>query len=86
VGVAIFASVMLSVFAYGLRAWRRAQGNTALRSILLGFHAALLAALLNGTADLYFFRLDFQASITLFWLTVSLALASSRLALESSPP
>jgi len=30
-------------------------------------------------ADLYFFRLDFQASITWFWLTVTLALASARL-------
>ena len=85
VGVALFASVMLGVFAYGLKAWRRVQGNTALRSILLGYHAALLAALMNGTADLYFFRLDFQASITLFWLTVALALASSRLALEHRP-
>lgn len=84
VGVALFASVMLGTFAYGLKAWRRVQDNANLRSILLGYHAALLAALLNGTADLYFFRLDFQASITLFWLTVALALASSRLALEES--
>ena len=84
VGVAIFASVIVSVFGYGLRAWRRVQDNPQLRSILLGYHAALLAALLNATADLYFFRLDFHASITLFWLTVALALASSRLALEST--
>jgi len=82
VGVAIFAATMIGVFAYGLRAWRRVKDNPDLRAILLGFHAALLAALLNGTADLYFFRLDFQGSITLFWLTVALALASSRVALE----
>lgn len=82
VGVAIFASVITSVFAYGLRAWRRVQDNPELRSILLGYHAALLAALLNATADLYFFRLDFHASITLFWLTLALALASSRLSLR----
>jgi polysaccharide biosynthesis protein PslJ len=82
VGVGLFASVMIGVFAYGLKAWRRVQGNVELRSILLGYHAALVAALLNSTADLYFFRTDFQASITLFWLTVALALASSRLALE----
>ncbi len=75
VGVGLFASTMIGVFAYGLRAWRAVQDNHELRSILLGYHAALLAALLNGTADLYFFRLDFQASITLFWLTVALALA-----------
>ncbi|MCC6801323.1 MAG: O-antigen ligase family protein, partial [Anaerolineae bacterium] len=56
VGVAIFASVMIGIFSYGLKAWRRVQDNVQLRSILLGFHAALLAALLNATADLYFFR------------------------------
>lgn len=84
VGVGLFASVMIGVFAYGLKAWRRVQNNPDLRSILLGYHAALLAALMNGVADLYFFRTDFQASITLFWLTVALALASSRLALEES--
>jgi len=86
VGVGLFALTIGGVFAYGLRAWRKVQENTELRSILLGYHAALLAALLNATADLYFFRLDFQASITLFWLTVALALASSRLALEQASP
>ncbi len=86
VGVGMFAATMLGVFAYGLRAWRAVQDNTELRSILLGYHAALIAALLNATADLYFFRLDFQASITLFWLMVALALASSRLALERHSP
>jgi hypothetical protein len=89
VGVAIFASTMIGVFAYGLRAYRHLRDNPLvdkrMSAILLGVHAALLAALLNGTADLYFFRLDFQGSITLFWLTVALALASSRLALEEAP-
>jgi hypothetical protein len=41
--------------------------------------------MVNAVADLYFFRLDFQGSITLFWLTVTLALASSRLVLERAP-
>ena len=84
VGVGIFASTMLAIFAYGWRAWKRVQANVELRSILLGYHAALLAALLNGAADLYFFRLDFQGSITLFWLTAALALASSRLVMEEA--
>ncbi|HVU10936.1 MAG TPA: O-antigen ligase family protein [Phototrophicaceae bacterium] len=83
VGVGIFAATMLSVFGYGLRAWRRIGDNPELRPLLLGFHAALLAALINGAADLYFFRLDFHASITLFWLAVALSLASSRMALDA---
>ena len=51
-------------------------------AIHLGYHAALLTALVNAVADLYFFRLDFQSSITWFWLIVALCLASSRLVLE----
>jgi polysaccharide biosynthesis protein PslJ len=84
VGLSIFIITMLSVFVYGLRAWQYARRNLDFDSVHLGFHAALLAALVNAVADLYFFRLDFQASITLFWLIIALALASSRLALEST--
>lgn len=80
VGVFIFLTTMGCVFAYGLSAWHIVRDNPDLDAIHLGYHAALLAGLVNATADLYFFRLDFQASITLFWLLVALALASSRLA------
>ncbi|PJF21336.1 MAG: hypothetical protein CUN56_11590, partial [Phototrophicales bacterium] len=81
VGVAIFLMAMSGVFLYGLHTWRIAKHDPELDSIHLGYHAALVTALVNGAADLYFFRLDFQPLITLFWLTVALALASSRLAL-----
>lgn len=81
VGVAIFGSTMIGVFAYGWRAWRVARHDPALDSIHLGYHAAIVSALVCGIGDLYFFRIDFQASITLFWLTVALALATSRQAL-----
>ena len=40
----------------------------------------LFTALVNAVADLYFFRLDFQSSITWFWLIVALCIASSKLA------
>ncbi|MBC7869851.1 MAG: O-antigen ligase family protein [Chitinophagaceae bacterium] len=80
VGVAIYVVTILSVFAYGIYTWRFARINDDLDAIHLGYHAALLTALVNAAADLYFFRLDFQASITFFWLTVALALASARLA------
>lgn len=84
VGLLIFLVTITSVFLYGWSAWRSARANPDLASIHIGYHAALITALLNATADLYFFRLDFQSSITLFWLVVSLALASSRLALAES--
>jgi O-antigen ligase len=81
-GVVLFLIAMVGVFAYGWRAWRYAKGDAELDSIHLGYHVALLAALVNAFADLYYFRLDFQSSITWFWLTVSLSLASSHLVLQ----
>lgn len=83
-GLLIFLLAMAGVFSYGARAWRKVKANPAYAAIHLGFHAALFTALVNAVADLYFFRLDFQASITWFWLVVALCLASSRLA--RTPP
>jgi O-antigen ligase len=83
VGLTIFAVMIVSVFGYGWHARRAATQIPELEAIHLGYHAALLTALLNATADLYFFRLDFHASITSFWLIVALAVASSHLALRT---
>ena len=80
-GVAIFSLAMACVFAYGAFAWRRASFGGGLRAIHLGLHTALVTALVNAAADLYFFRLDFHPSITWFWLMVALCLTSSRLAM-----
>jgi hypothetical protein len=80
VGLGIFLLTVTGVFIYGLRAWPSARRLPDLDAIHLGLHAALLAALVNAVADLYFFRLDFQASISLFWFIVALCLTSSRLA------
>ncbi len=84
VGVGIFLAVVGGVFAYGWRAWIQARQNPEFAALQLGFHAALLTGLVNAVADLYFFRLDFQSSITWFWLIVALCLARSRLALENA--
>jgi O-antigen ligase len=84
VGVGIYVLMIIAVFIYGWHARRRAATIPELESIHLGYHAALLTALINATADLYFFRFDFQASITIFWLVVALALTSSRLTFEVS--
>jgi O-antigen ligase len=84
IGVAIYALAMIGVLVYGFGAWRYARLDTELDSIHLGFHCALVAALINAIGDLYYFRLDFQGSITLFWLTVALALASSRLVFQQN--
>lgn len=82
VGVAVFLTTMVGVLLYGAVAWGYARRDDELEAIHIGYHAAVITALVNAVADLYFFRIDFQPLITLFWLTVALALASSRLVLE----
>lgn len=89
VGVGLFALTMGGVLVYGRRMWPAASEITGQRALHLGAHAALLAALVSATADHYFFRTDFHASNTLFWLVVTAALVSSRLASEKralAPP
>jgi hypothetical protein len=85
IGLSLFLAVMAGVFLYGWRAWQYAKHNEKLDSLMLGYHAGLLTVLTTSIADMYFYRLDFQGPITLFWLTVALSLASSRLALSRSP-
>jgi len=85
VGVFIFLLTMMSVFIYGGVAWGRAKHDEALDSIHLGYHAALVTGLINAIADLYFFRLEYQGSITWFWMVVALCIASSRLVIQNNP-
>ncbi len=82
VGVGLFALTMGGVLVYGWRSWPAASSFVGLRALHLGVHAALITVLINAVADHYYFRTDFHASVTLFWLIVTAALASSRLARE----
>ncbi len=79
IGVGLFLLMMAGLFLLGLRAWRRLRESRDLDAIHLGAHAALFTLLINSVADMYFFRLDFQGSITLFWMLIGLTLASSSL-------
>jgi len=81
-GVIIFLVAMGSIFIYGYRAWQYAKHSPEWDALHLGCQIALMTALVNAVADLYFFRLDFQASITWFWIIVGLAIASSRLVFQ----
>ncbi|MGQ9910322.1 MAG: O-antigen ligase family protein [Candidatus Flexifilum sp.] len=88
-GVMLFLLSMAGVFIYGLAAWRHIRHFEPLIGPFIGFHAALVTVLLNSIADLYYFRLDFQPSITLLWLVVALCISTSRtgisLATASNP-
>ena len=79
-GLAVFLLIMVIVFAWAFRTWRRAYRDEALTPLWLGAHAGLAAALVVGVVDHYFFNLDFQPAGTLFWIFVGLCLAATRLA------
>ena len=79
VGVSVFLIAMLVLFVGAWRVRSTVAARSDLEPIWWGFHAAMLGALVGGVFDHYFFNLDFQHSVTLFWLYLGLAAASTRL-------
>ncbi|MCU0521495.1 MAG: O-antigen ligase family protein [Anaerolineae bacterium] len=64
------------------RFWRRralTQAAPALEPLWYGLHAAIIAGVVSGFFDRFFFSLDFHNSVTLFWLVVGLATAATEL-------
>lgn len=84
VGLAAFLIVMLTLFISAWRVRKRAGARSDFEPIWWGYHTALAGALMGGVFDHYFFNLDFHHSVTLFWLFVGLAAASTRLAKHDS--
>jgi O-antigen ligase len=85
IGLAAFGLVMLAVISYAWKARPYLDGVKGLRPIWLGLMAGLLGALVGGLADHYFFNLEFQHAIAIFWIFVGLLLATTRIALETAP-
>jgi O-antigen ligase len=83
-GVFLFLLAMGGVMLYGLKAWQTTRRDPDLEAVHLGLHLALATGLINAIADLYFFRLDFQSSITYFWLIVALCVCVSRLGIQQA--
>lgn len=83
IGLGAFLTSIAGFFVYGMRAWRRLGRPARFESIWLGTYAGVVAALAAGVFDHYFFKLEFQASGTLFWLVIGLALAVSRFWLDA---
>ena len=83
VGLGTFGLLIAGFFGYGLRAWRRPGRPARFEALWLGTHAGIVAALGTGLFDYYFFKLEFQPSVTLFWLVLGLGLTTSRLWLQA---
>jgi O-antigen ligase len=89
VGLAAFGLVMGSVLVWAFSQRRaveaaEARGPVGLPAQWLGLLAGLLAALVVGVLDHYFFQLSFQSAGTLFWLYVGLLLAATRIARDGN--
>ena len=84
VGLAAFLGVLGAIFGWAFVSRRQAEGVApAVEPLWLGLHAGLVAALVVGLFDHYFFNLDFQPAGTIFWLFAGLALAATRLARQA---
>jgi hypothetical protein len=75
------------VFRFGLRRWARLKQMPWLSDVWLGLAAGLAGAMVSGVVDHYYFNIEFQGAVTMFWLFVGLSLAAARLAapLDSTP-
>lgn len=79
VGLGGFLLVCAILF---FRFWRRramARALPRLEPLWYGLHAAVLGGLGAGVFDRYFFSLDFHHSVTLFWILLALATATTQL-------
>jgi polysaccharide biosynthesis protein PslJ len=83
-GLAVFFIVIGAVFLFAFRYRRTAQSDEQIGPVWLGLHAALAGALVAGLFDHYLFNMDFHHAVTIFWLVLGMASASTRLAVEAS--
>ncbi|HVO41978.1 MAG TPA: O-antigen ligase family protein, partial [Aggregatilineales bacterium] len=80
VGLAIYLLAIIEVFRYSFARWKalRAQGD--LFVLWLGFMAALAGALVQGVFDHFYFHMEFQAAVALYWMFIALTLACAKIA------
>ena len=78
-GLLAFIAVIGTLFAAGWRVRHLARSWPRRDPIWLGLYAAITAGLVGGIFDHYLFNLDFHHSVTIFWLFLGLAAATSRL-------
>ena len=81
IGLTMFLLIMGVHFIHNLTSLRRIR-DAALQDYLLGFLAALFAAMVAGLFDQHFFNLRFPHTVALFWSLVGLTMVASRLGTE----
>ncbi len=79
IGLGVFLLINVLMVRQTL-SWLKEQAhNPRLEAIVLGLLTALLGALFSGTLDHYFFNINFQHAVALFWLCVGLLISATLL-------
>ena len=76
VGLGVFLLIMALAVAQMLKRLRNLVDSPRLEAILLGLLAAILGALVSGVFDHYFFNVNFQHAVALFWLCLGLSISA----------
>lgn len=82
-GLLVFFTLIVAVFAYAYRYRRAARADERRDAVWLGLHAALIGALVAGVFDHYLFNMDFHHAVTFFWMVLGLAVSATRLIAET---
>lgn len=78
-GLVAFFAIVLTVFGYAFVNRHAFKNNEIADPVWLGLHAALVGGLVAGVLDHYLFNMEFHHAVTVFWLFIGLAVASTRL-------
>lgn len=74
IGLGVFLLIVALAIGRIVKGLARLADSPRLESILWGLLIALIAALLSGIFDHYFFNINFQHAVALFWLCMGLAI------------
>ena len=78
-GLGTFFVLIGTIYGYAYVNRRAFGADRPHDAVWLGLHAALLGGLAAGIFDHYLFNIDFHHAVTIFWLLIGLAVASTRL-------
>ncbi len=79
IGLAVFLLINALAIRHLLRWLGRDTNDQHLEATVLGLLTALLAALISGIGDHYFFNISFQHAVALYWLCLGLAVRATLL-------
>ncbi|GIK64242.1 MAG: O-antigen polymerase [Chloroflexota bacterium] len=85
VGLVVYLITLLSVFGYGYRHRAEIDQNNKINDIWLGLFAGVVAAMVGGMFDHFYFNIEYQATSLTVWFFVGLLLAATRLAIPINP-